>query len=220
MREPENIRSIAALGIDWMGLIFYPKSPRYVSQMNSKAGIIPDYPSFGKAGSAGKSEGRIKRVGVFVDDMPQNIITRVYNYNLDIVQLHGSESPVMIDNLRRTLDPDIRPGVKIMKAISVSYSDDVAKYKEYEGCVDYFLFDTSTPMKGGSGKMFDWTVLDAYDGETPFLLSGGIGPADAQRVKAFSHPRCIGIDLNSKFESAPAVKDENLLRAFINEVRA
>lgn len=220
MRDPENIRSIAALGIDWMGLIFYPKSPRYVSQMNSKAGIIPDYPSFGKAGSAGKSEGRIKRVGVFVDDMPQNIITRVYNYNLDIVQLHGSESPVMIDNLRRTLDPDIRPGVKIMKAISVSDSDDVAKYKEYEGCVDYFLFDTSTPMKGGSGKMFDWTVLDAYDGETPFLLSGGIGPADAQRVKAFSHPRCIGIDLNSKFESAPAVKNENLLRAFINEVRA
>ena len=219
MRDAENIRQVAALGIDWMGFIFYPKSPRYVRQISSNAGIIPDYSSLKEKATADDA-GRIRRVGVFVDDMPQNIVTRVFNYHLDIVQLHGSESPVMIDNLRRTLDPDIRKGIKIMKAISVKSDDDILKCKDYEGHVDYFLFDTKTPLKGGSGEQFDWSVLQSYDGATPFLLSGGIGPDDARRVRAFSHPRCIGIDVNSKFEKEPAFKDVDMLRKFISEVRA
>lgn len=135
--------------------------------------------------------------------MPQNIVTQVFNYHLDIVQLHGNESPVMIDNLRRTIDPDIRKGIKIMKAISVKYEEDIKRCNDYEGYVDYFLFDTKTPLKGGSGEKFDWSVLQAYDGPTPFLLSGGIGPDDVERVRDFNHPRCIGIDLNSKFEKEP-----------------
>lgn len=219
MRDAENIRQVAALGIDWMGFIFFPKSPRYVSQLSSNAGIIPDYSSLIGKTDNDVSASKVKRVGVFVDDMPQNIVTRVYNYKLDIVQLHGSENTVMIDNLRRTLDPDIHPNIKIMKALNINTADDVAKYKDYEGHVDYFLFDTKTPLKGGSGEQFDWSVLDAYDGKTPFLLSGGIGPDDAERIREFSHPQCIGIDLNSKFETSPAFKDVEKLRNFIEQVR-
>lgn len=219
MRDADNIRQVAALDIDWMGFIFYPQSPRYVQQISSNTGIIPDRPSIEES-TAGSHKGkRIKRVGVFVDDMPQNIVTRVYNYDLDIVQLHGSESTVMIDNLRRTIDPDIHKGIKIMKALNVRIVDDVARYKEYEGHVDYFLFDTKTPLKGGSGEQFDWSVLSAYDGHTPFLLSGGIGPADAGRVRKFNHPKCIGIDVNSKFEIEPGMKDVAKLREFIKNVK-
>ena len=216
MRDAENIRQVAALGIDWMGFIFFPKSPRYVSQLSSNAGIIPDYSSLIGKTDNDVSASKVKRVGVFVDDMPQNIVTRVYNYKLDIVQLHGSENTVMIDNLRRTLDPDIHPNIKIMKELNIKTADDVAKYKDY---VDYFLCDTKTPLKGGSGEQFDWSVLDAYDGKTPFLLSGGIGPDDAERIREFSHPQCIGIDLNSKFETSPAFKDVEKLRKFIEQVR-
>lgn len=213
MREPDNIRAVEELAVDWMGFIFYPKSPRYVNQISSLAGIIPDYSMFAKM------EKRIKRVGVFVDDMPQNIVTHVYNDYLDIVQLHGSESPVMMDNLRRTLDPDISPGVKLMKALSVASEADIQRWREYEGHADYLLFDTRCPEKGGSGRQFDWSILDAYDGNIPFLLSGGIGPDDVERVKVFQHPQCIGIDLNSKFETEPGVKDVDLLKSFIEEIR-
>lgn len=209
MREPDNIRAVEALGIDWMGFIFYPKSPRYVSQVRSLAGTIPNYSALSRV------EKRVKRVGVFVDDMPQNIVTHVYNDSLDIVQLHGAESPVMMDNLRRTLDPDIRPGVKLMKVLSVASKNDIARWRDYEGHADYLLFDTRCPEKGGSGRQFDWSVLEAYDGNIPFLLSGGIGPDDAAHVLAFHHPQCIGIDLNSKFETAPGLKDPGALKDFL-----
>ncbi len=213
MRDADNIREVKALDIDWMGFIFWQDSPRYVQQISSRAGIIPDYSSLQEL------ETLPKRVGVFVDDMPQNIVTRVVNYELDIVQLHGSESPVMIDNLRRTLDPDIHPGIQIMKALSIASEEDLKRYQDYVGHVDYFLFDTKTPLVGGSGKQFDWSILEAYDGDVPFLLSGGIGPDDVARVKAFHHPKMLGIDLNSRFETAPAVKDVEQLRSFVNELR-
>lgn len=213
MREPDNIRAVESLGVDWLGLIFWQGSPRYVSQIISRGGFLPDYSSLKNQSP------HSMRVGVFVDDMPQNIITRVVNYQLDIVQLHGDESAVMIDNLRHTLDPDIRPGVKIMKALRIENCGDVAKYKDYVGHVDFFLFDTKTPLVGGSGRQFDWNVLDSYDGDVPFLLSGGIGPDDMERVQTFHHPKLLGIDLNSRFETAPAVKDVEMLRTFIQGVR-
>ena len=134
-------------------------------------------------------------------------------------KLHGNENRVMIENLRRTLDPDIAPGIKIIKAISVNSVDDIAKYREYEGAVDYFLFDTKCLTVGASGKHFDWSVLEAYDGETPFLLSGGIGPDDVERVLAFRHPKFVGIDINSRFETASAVKDVDAVRDFVQALR-
>ncbi len=211
MRDADNIRDISALGVDMIGLIFYPPSPRYVQQFSSGAGIIPDYaPDMGKTPL---------RVGVFVDDMPQNIVTRVYNYKLDYIQLHGNEPRETLENLRATIDPDIKPNIKIIKAISVSSAEDINKYKEYVGAADLFLFDTKCKTVGGSGEQFDWQVLQAYDGDVPFLLSGGIGPDDAERVRNFHHPKCIGIDLNSKFEIEPALKDVEKLKQFLVKVK-
>ncbi len=211
MRDADNIRDISALGVDMIGLIFYPPSPRYVQQFSSGAGIIPDYaPDMGKTPL---------RVGVFVDDMPQNIVTRVYNYKLDYIQLHGNEPRETLENLRATIDPDIKPKIKIIKAISVSSAEDIKKYKEYVGAADLFLFDTKCKTVGGSGEQFDWQVLQAYDGDVPFLLSGGIGPDDVERIKNFHHPKCIGIDLNSKFEIEPALKDVEKLKQFLVKVK-
>ena len=211
MRDADNIRDISALGVDMIGLIFYPPSPRYVQQFSSGAGIIPDYaPDMGKTPL---------RVGVFVDEMPQNIVTRVYNYKLDYIQLHGNEPRETLENLRATIDPDIKPKIKIIKAISVSSAEDIKKYKEYVGAADLFLFDTKCKTVGGRGEQFDWQVLQAYDGDVPFLLSGGIGPDDAERVKNFHHPKCIGIDLNSKFEIEHALKDVEKLKDFLEKLR-
>ena len=211
MRDADNIRDISALGVDMIGLIFYPPSPRYVQQFSSGAGIIPDYaPDMGKTPL---------RVGVFVDDMPQNIVTRVYNYKLDYIQLHGNEPRETLENLRATIDPDIKPKIKIIKPISVSSAEDIKKYKEYVGAADLFLLDTKCKTVGGSGEQFDWQVLQAYDGDVPFLLSGGIGPDDAERIKNFHHPKCIGIDLNSKFEIEPALKDVEKLKQFLVKVK-
>ena len=271
MRDAQNIREVAALGANLIGLIFYPKSPRYVKSISSDAGIIPDYSSltpdplpegegrnmldkqlkaeetkgetrnkqpvsaqlkstqskapFNKVTtplSLGEGQGGEaaipKFVGVFVDDMPQNIVTAVYNYHLSYVQLHGDESPVMIDNLRRTLVPDIVLQIKIIKAISVSSAEDLKRCEPYEGHVDLFLFDTKCKGYGGSGQKYDWSVLEAYTGQTPFLLSGGIGPDDADRLRDFHHPQCVGIDLNSKFETAPGMKDLEMLKKFINSL--
>ena len=216
MRDAQNIREVSQLGVDMIGMIFYPKSPRYVEMQSSHAGIIPDY---AKEDINIKSSKTPARVGVFVDDMVQNIVTRVVNYHLDYVQLHGNEPREMCENLRSTLDPDIRPGIKIIKAISVSDASDIQKYKEYVGAVDLFLFDTKCKTVGGSGRQFDWQVLEQYDGEVPFLLSGGIGPDDASRLHAFHHPKCIGIDLNSRFEIEPGVKDVEKLKGFLNEIQ-
>ena len=216
MRDAQNIREVSQLGVDMIGMVFYPKSPRYVEMQSSHAGIIPDYV---KEDINIKSAKSPARVGVFVDDMVQNIVTRVVNYHLDYVQLHGNEPREMCENLRLTLDPDIRPGIKIIKAISVSDASDIQKYKEYVGAVDLFLFDTKCKTVGGSGRQFDWQVLEQYDGEIPFLLSGGIGPEDASRLHAFHHPKCIGIDLNSRFEIEPGVKDVEKLKGFLNAMQ-
>lgn len=192
MRDAENIREVEALGIDLMGLIFWPKSSRYVAEK-------PDYlPT------------TCKRVGVFVDADIDDIRQHIHDYGLDIVQLHGHESPEYIKDLG---------GVSIIKAFNIATASDLAQTRSYEGLADCFLFDAKGKLAGGNGSQFDWSVLEAYDGDTPFLLSGGIGPDDADRVKAFRHDKCIGIDLNSRFEIAPALKDANKLRTFIKAIR-
>ncbi|MDY4751443.1 MAG: phosphoribosylanthranilate isomerase [Prevotella sp.] len=221
MRNAGNIAELQKLDIDFMGFIFWSKSPRYVQQIPSRAGLIPDLPSLDgeRIKKSETHDKRILTVGVFVDDMPQNIVTRVYNYHLDYVQLHGSESAVMIDNLRRTLIPDIAPNIKIIKALSIKDKSDLEKWHEYDGHVDMFLFDTKCKCAGGSGEQFDWSVLEAYDGNIPFLLAGGIGPDDAERIKNFHHPMCLGIDLNSRFETEPGMKDIQKLKLFMAQLQ-
>lgn len=233
MREPENIRAVAQLGVDLIGLIFWPKSPRYVRNIPIRAGIVPDKPSLsmssvGEAKSNdvpldGKTEKQETKkpaiVGVFVNEMPQTVITHAYNYHLDYLQLHGKESATYIDNLRRTLVPDILPNVKIIKAISIREASDVEQWREYQGHADIILFDTKCKSMGGSGEHFDWSVLESYDGDIPFLLSGGIGPDDAEALLLFRHPQCIGYDLNSRFETSPGVKDVERISQFLSAIR-
>jgi len=222
MREADNIRAVIEAGADMIGLIFYPKSPRYVPMISSGTGIVPDHPSESYDGGhtvERQQHRHVPFVGVFVDDMPQNIVTRVYNYDLDYVQLHGCESRVMIENLRHSIVPDIRRELKIIKTISVASKDDFGKCAEYEGVVDLFLFDTVCSGYGGSGRQFDWDILSAYEGDTPFLLSGGISPDDADAIRRIKHPKMIGVDINSRFETAPAVKDATLVQKFIRAIK-
>jgi len=218
MCDGENIRQVAELGVDYIGMVFWPQSPRYVSMVPSRAGILPDRVV------EGWTKPLAQAVGVFVDDMPQNIVTRVVNYRLDVVQLHGHETPTLVRNLRATLttggDKAIAPGLQLWKAISVAKREDVAQWRQYADCADAFLFDTRCEGVGGSGRQFDWSVLEAYDGEKPFWLSGGIGPDDARRVADFclAHPKCLGVDLNSRFETEPGLKDVDMLRGFLQKV--
>ncbi len=228
VRDPENFREVCKLDVDWVGLNFCAKSPRYVAQISSRGGFYPDYTSFAEERPAiGKPIANQKhydlkpqRVGVFVDDMPQTIITRIVNFFLDFVQLHGDENAVMIQNLRRSVEPDIRRGVKIIKAIPIASADDFARCQDYEGVVDYFLFDTKGALPGGNGEKFDWALLDAYKGDTPFLLSGGIGPDDVEALRQITHPKFAGVDVNSQFETEPGVKDIEKLKAFIQALKA
>lgn len=222
--DEENIKQLLALDIDMIGFVFCPDSPRYVQMISSMAGIIPDYSKDRYEKQSGTftetdDMNRVKRVGVFSDDMPQNIITRIYNYNLDYVQLQGEESPVMIDNLRRSVDPDIQEGIKIIKTISVASVADLEQCKAYEGHADLLRFDAKSNADDSRERKFDWSLLDAYHGKTPFLLSGDIGLEDAELVRKFQHPMCIGIEVNCRFETFPGVKDINLLKRFIVEVR-
>lgn len=192
MRDAENIREVEALGIDLMGFIFWPKSSRYVSERPS---YLPT---------------QCKRVGVFVDEDVETIKQITNDYVLDIIQLHGSESPDYIRHLNIQCS--------IIKAFNIATTEDLEATKPYEGIVDYFLFDAKAQLPGGNGQQFDWSVLTDYVGEIPFLLSGGIGPNDAKRVKAFHHAKCIGIDLNSKFEDAAALKNIQKLKTFIEQL--
>ena len=192
MRDAQNIRDVEALGFDWIGMIFWPKSKRYVAEVPS---YLPEH---------------LKKVGVFVDSTLDDILQHISDYQLDIIQLHGQESP----DFAKALKPHT-----IIKAFNIEKADDLLQTEKYKGIADYFLFDTKGKMAGGNGQKFDWSVLTAYQGKTPFLLSGGIGPEDAESVRSFHHPRCIGIDLNSRFESEPGFKDINQLKTFINKLR-
>ena len=198
MRESKNIEQVAQLGVDMMGFIFYPKSPRYVSYVLARS----------------DADRKVCRVGVFVNDSIPEILDKIHSFSLNAVQMHGNESRELCEQLR-----EANGDIKIIKAISVSNAGDIQKYKEYVGAVDYFLFDTKCKTVGGSGQQFDWQILDEYDGDVPFLLSGGIGPEDAFRIRTFHHSQCVGIDLNSRFEIEPGVKDVEKLNKFLNEIK-
>ena len=193
MRDAENIREVEALGIDLMGFIFWPKSSRYVSE---RPAYLPT---------------KCKRVGVFVDEDIETVRRIADDYALDYIQLHGHELADYCAQLR---------GFKLIKAFNIATTEDFKQTEPYTGIVDYFLFDTKGKSVGGNGEKFDWSVLSAYDGNTPFLLSGGIGPDDAEVLTSHFSPltskKCVGIDLNSRFEIAPGLKDINKLKDFLN----
>ena len=197
MKFPENIKSVAALQPDFMGFIFYPKSPRYAEPLDIDA-----------LNSLPKS---IKKIGVFVNETEENILTIVTKYKLDGVQLHGSELVELCKELRKS-------GLIILKAFPIAEAYNFRVTKTYEGSCDYFLFDTKTEAYGGSGVKFDWTILDEYKGETPFLLSGGIAADDVDVILKIEHPKFAGIDLNSRFEVNPGLKNVEILKEFVASI--
>lgn len=193
MRDAENIRQVEALGIDWMGFIFYRKSPRFAGTMCK--------PSLSATTT----------VGVYVNATTEYMMETARQFGLDYLQLHGDESPDDCYTLHKR-------GYSLIKAFSIATEEDLKKTAAYEGRVDYFLFDTKCEGYGGSGHSFDWSLLAAYRGETPFLLSGGIRPESLEAIRAFRHPRFAGIDLNSGFEMEPGLKDVERLKSFLSEV--
>lgn len=201
MREAENIRQVEALGIDWMGFIFYPRSPRFVGEMLAGVpivGVVREPP--------------VRRVGVFVNASLEEMMEVAQEYKLDYLQLHGDESADDCYALQKR-------GFALIKAFSIATEEDLEKTADYEGRVDYFLFDTKCSGYGGSGKQFDWSVLAAYQGSTPFLLSGGIRPESLEALRHFHHPLLAGLDLNSGFETEPGLKDVAKLKGFVGEVK-
>jgi phosphoribosylanthranilate isomerase len=195
MREPENIQClISEIGPDWMGLIFYPKSPRYVS--DEKADELKVIP--------------IKKVGVFVNASDAEILRKVDQFGLLAVQLHGKESVEFVKDLSEKTD------VELWKVVSVGDEIDWKSLEGYLPFVSKFLFDTATVAHGGSGRRFDWKVLETYPFDKGFLLSGGLDEQSAEEVLALRQqiPQLQGVDLNSKFEDAPGVKNMEKLKKF------
>ena len=228
MRDADNIREVAQLGVNALGFIFYPQSPRCVKELEYGDDFTP-------ALERGEADMNIPRVGVFVDEDIEKVVVQSLRFSLNCIQLHGNESREYCEDLNQCFkevielfnkeaqknNPDAEPfdgRIQLIKAISVNSAEDIQKYKDYVGAVDYFLFDTKCKTVGGSGEQFDWSVLDAYDGDVPFMLSGGIGSDDAERVKAIKHPMFGGIDINSKFEKEPGIKDVEKIKKFLEEL--
>ena len=201
MRDPENIQSlIQEVNPDWMGLIFYSKSSRYVSGDS--------------AGSIQKID--VPKVGVFVNEPIEFVLNKIDEFNLSAVQLHGEESPEYVRELK------LKTGKKLWKVISVGETIDWETLRDYVELIEFFLFDTATTQYGGSGKQFNWQVLEKYPFEKRFILSGGLNEESASEILALSGkmPQLAGVDLNSKFEDAPGLKNIDKLKSFSNKIRS
>jgi phosphoribosylanthranilate isomerase len=207
MRNPQNITSLAELNPDYIGLIFYPGSKRYVS--NPDQSILSSLPS------------SIKLTGVFVDEKEEEVVQKVILYGLSAVQLHGKESPLYCENLRKKFKSQL-PDVKIdlIKAFGVYPGFDFSTLEAYNEVVDYFLFDTKTSEHGGSGMTFDWTILDQYTGDKMFFLSGGLSPENINGIFNLATKKIHALDLNSKFETEPGLKNIESLKSAFQLIRA
>lgn len=200
-----GITSVAALneleeiGVDYAGLIFYPGSKRYVGEALDAAAV---------------SSTSIKKIGVFVNAPAAHIKAIGAAYKLFAVQLHGAESPAICAEIRKFLP--------VIKAISVNEETDLEKETApYKNVVDYFLFDTKIEgLKGGTGQKFSWALLQNYTGITPFFLSGGISADDAPEISAIKHAQAFAVDINSRFELSPGVKNMTAVRHFVNSLAA
>jgi phosphoribosylanthranilate isomerase len=197
MKYQENILDVAALSPDYMGFIFYENSPRSIDT------YIPDIPK------------SIKKAGVFVNESLENVKKKAAQYNLNTVQLHGHEAPEFCRKLKNE-------GLEIIKVFSIRNEFDFSRLSAYEPFIDFFLFDTKGPNPGGNGFCFDWSVLQEYNSNKPYFLSGGIGVEQLESLKKFKNStaakQCYAIDINSKFELKPGLKDGIKLKNFIQQL--
>ena len=199
MRQLSNLSELVKLNPDYIGFIFYPKSKRFIG-----AGIpveildlIPE---------------SVQKVGVFVDEPIDSLIEKFRESKLDIVQLHGAELPEYCQRLQELKIP-------VIKVFSISSEFDFDSISPYESICDYYLFDTASVLRGGSGIKFNWGMLSHYTGNKPFFLSGGIQPSDFENIKNLKESKLYAVDLNSGFELEPAIKDIPKLKSFVNGLR-
>lgn len=196
MREGANIRKVASVHPDFMGFIFYDKSPRYVGENFS----VPE-----------DLDNSIQRVGVFVNEEVETMIALVSKHHLNFVQLHGDESPAYCKELKGK-------GIGVIKVFSVDDAFDFTTTAQYISVVDYFLFDTKGKARGGNGVAFNWSLLENYKGTIPFFLSGGIDPENVKEVFDLNHGQLFAIDVNSGIESVPGVKDISKLNLLVKRI--
>jgi phosphoribosylanthranilate isomerase len=198
MKYPDNILEVGSLLPDYMGFIFWEKSARYFD------GLIPTLPK------------SIKKVGVFVNETAAIIIEKVLQYDLQAVQLHGKESVEFCRELRNKLPK----GTEIIKVFSILGEFDFSVLQAFEAVCDFFLFDTKGKLPGGNGTTFDWKVLKEYPSTKPFFLSGGIGLEELEAVKEITKTNLpvYALDVNSKFEIEPGLKNIELCKDVINYV--
>ena len=200
MRAADNIKEIAALQPDYLGFIFYEKSQRYCKPEALAA-------SFDALESISP-----KRVGVFVNATEEEILYIARRLSLAVIQLHGEESVALVESLKRK-------GLAVWKAFGVSEQLPIEEMSPFDKKVDAFLLDTKTSGYGGSGQQFNWQSLEEYPFESPFILSGGISEADAEAIQNLKLPQLLGVDINSRFEVEPAVKDPEKVKQFIQKLR-
>jgi phosphoribosylanthranilate isomerase len=199
LRDPENLKELIQLPLDYMGFIFYSKSARFVGEAFD-ARITKMIPS------------HIRKVGVFVNESLLRVLELANKYQLDVIQLHGDESPEMCKAIQDS-------GFEVFKAFQLNDTFQFSLLEDYHKKCDCFLFDTKSESYGGSGKKFNWQILEKYNGETSFFLSGGIGLDDVEAVNAFQHPKLKGLDVNSGFEKSPALKNVVWVKEFLKSVR-
>lgn len=209
MREPQNILAIAQLPIDFIGFVLYPNSPRFVGKKG-----LPQW----LEKHEDELEG-IARVGVFVNAEVDQILNAVHDFRLDFVQLHGDESPEYCRELQTYWTISSMRSAQIIKAFRVDDHFNFNKTQAYERLCAYFLFDTKAEAYGGTGKRFDWSILNKYMGITPYLLSGGIDGDMVEEIRQLNFKQMEGVDINSRFETVPGEKDVEKVEAFVRALR-
>lgn len=187
MRDSKNIRELLLLNPDYMGFIFYEKSPRNVGE-ELDAALLKSFPE------------SVQKAGVFVNASLDFVKEQVLKYELDMVQLHGDESPAYVADL-------FAVGIRVIKVFSVGNEFDFGQLGKYNPFVEFFLFDTKGKTRGGNGEVFNWKLLKDYDQKVPFFLSGGIDLEHASELKKLEGMNIHAIDVNSKFEVEPGLKD-------------
>ncbi len=205
----ENIGALKQLPIDFFGFIFYESSKRYVGRKNNLSTLLLD-----KTWNS-----TIKKVGVFVDAEIEQVLHCVHDYHLDYVQLHGKESPEYCNELHQIWNFSSLRKAKIIKAFAIGDATDFSVVNAYQTHCQLFIFDTKGEMPGGNGVTFDWSLLKHYQGITPFLLSGGIKEDSVEAIRQLQIPQLVGVDINSKFEIEPALKDVNKIASFIHQLK-
>lgn len=210
MRVPEQIQALVTLPVDWMGIILVPESPRFAGKEKKLGDWLLNHQDL---------FGRIKKTGVFVNEPLENVLHAVQDYGLDAVQLHGDESAAYCRELLTLCEVARLPKPVLLKAIGIAKSSDLPLPADpLQEIIDYWLFDTKGPARGGNGIRFDWSVLENYRDGKPFFLSGGIGPESIEALLGFNHPLMHGIDINSRFETEAGIKDITLIQSFLEEL--